>query len=158
MCKGAINFSSDNEYYTPKSVVSRFGSFDYDPATTSEKAKDLGIPNFDTIESDGLFRDWTQFKRIWVNPPFTHKHLFLEKAVNTFMQVKNEIFFLCPIEFLTTKRFCEQIKIMGGGIRLYLFNGRIKFESGRGRNEKSPAFGSVIFKLQERNEIEFMDL
>ena len=114
MSKGAINFTSDNEYYTPKSIVSRFGSFDYDPATTSEKAKDLGIPNFDTIESDGLFRDWTQFKRIWVNPPFTHKHLFLEKAVNTFMQVKNDIFFLCPIGFLTTKRFCEQIKIMGG--------------------------------------------
>lgn len=118
MSKGAINFSSDNEYYTPKSIVSRFGSFDYDPATTSEKAKDLGIPNFDTIESDGLFRDWTQFKRIWVNPPFTHKHLFLEKAVNTFIQVKNEIFFLCPIEFLTTKRFCEQIKTMGGGYKI----------------------------------------
>ena len=33
MSKGEVNFSSDNEYYTPKSIVSRFGSFDYDPAT-----------------------------------------------------------------------------------------------------------------------------
>ena len=43
MSKGAINFSSDNEYYTPKGFVAKFGSFDYDPATTKEKAEDLGI-------------------------------------------------------------------------------------------------------------------
>lgn len=115
MSKGAINFSSDNEYYTPKSIVSLFGQFDYDPATTKEKAKDLGIPNYDTIETNGLQRDWTVFKRIWINPPFTHKHLFLEKAVNTFKKVHNEIFFLAPIEFLTTKRFHKQINVLGGG-------------------------------------------
>jgi hypothetical protein len=48
MSKGAICFSNDNEYYTPKSFVERFGQFDYDPATTKEKAEDLGIPNYDT--------------------------------------------------------------------------------------------------------------
>lgn len=29
----------DNEYYTPKEIVSQFGHFDYDPATTREKSK-----------------------------------------------------------------------------------------------------------------------
>ena len=113
MSKGAIHFSSDNEYYTPKGFVAKFGSFDYDPATTKEKAEDLGIVNFDTIESDGLKTDWTQFKRIWINPPFTKKHIFLEKAVQTYLQARNEIYFLAPIEFLTTKRFNEQIKVGG---------------------------------------------
>ena len=157
MSEGAINFSSDNEYYTPKGFVAKFGSFDYDPATTKEKAEDLGIVNFDTIESDGLKTDWTQFKRIWINPPFTKKHIFLEKAVQTYLQARNDIYFLAPIEFLTTKRFNEQIK-MGGGIKLFLPNGRIKFESGLGKESRSPAFGSIVFKLQRENEIEFIEL
>lgn len=157
MSKGAINFSSDNEYYTPKGFVAKFGSFDYDPATTKEKAEDLGIVNFDTIESDGLKTDWTQFKRIWINPPFTKKHIFLEKAVQTYLQARNDIYFLAPIEFLTTKRFNEQIKV-GVGVKLFLPNGRIKFESGMGKESRSPAFGSVVFKLQSKNEIEFIEL
>ena len=157
MSKGAINFSSDNEYYTPKGFVAKFGSFDYDPATTKEKAEDLGIVNFDTIESDGLKTDWTQFKRIWINPPFTKKHIFLEKAVQTYLQARNDIYFLAPIEFLTTKRFNEQIKV-GGGVKLFLPNGRIKFESGLGKESRSPAFGSIVFKLQRENEIEFIEL
>ena len=158
MSKGAICFSNDNEYYTPKSFVARFGQFDYDPATTKEKAEDLGIQNYDTKETDGLFRDWTQFKRIWINPPFTHKHLFLEKAVKTFKEANNEIYFLSPIEFLTTRRFNEQIKIVGGGGKLFLPNGRIKFESGLGKESRSPAFGCVVFKLQRENEIVFIEL
>ena len=157
MSKGVVNFSSDNEYYTPKSFVQIFGSFDYDPATTREKAEDLGIANFDTIESDGLKTDWTQFKRIWINPPFTIKHIFLEKAVQTYLQSRNDIYFLAPIEFITTKRFNEQIK-MGGGIKLFLPNGRIKFESGLGKDARNPAFGSVVFKLQDKNEIEFIEI
>lgn len=59
MIKGAINFSNDDEYYTPKSLVSRFGVFDYDPATTAEKAAEFGVKEFDTIKTNGLLKDWT---------------------------------------------------------------------------------------------------
>lgn len=34
MAKASVNFTKDNDYYTPKSVVNYFGVFDYDPATT----------------------------------------------------------------------------------------------------------------------------
>lgn len=61
-------------------IPMRFGQFDYDPATTEEKSKELGIENFDTIETDGLKSDWTNYKNIWCNPPFTIKHEFLKKA------------------------------------------------------------------------------
>ena len=84
MSKGAINFSSDNEYYTPKNLVNYFGKFDYDPATTKEKATEFNIVNYDTIESDGLKTDWSIYSRIWINPPFTIKHKFLEKAYETY--------------------------------------------------------------------------
>lgn len=152
MSKGAINFSSDVEYYTPKELVDRFGKFDYDPATTPERAEILSIPNYDTEETDGLSQDWTKYKRIWINPPFTIKHKFLEKAWETYKQTGADIYFLCPIGFLTAKRFHN---ISGGHI--YLPNGRIKFEKSDG-TRNSPAFGSVIIKLQDTWEIEPFEL
>lgn len=153
MAKAGVNFTKDNEYYTPSSVVSYFGEFDYDPATTKEKAMDLGIEHFDTIETDGLTKDWTKYKRIWINPPFTIKHEFLKKAQETFNVARNEIYILFPIEFITTKRFHE---ICGGG-RLYVPSGRINFQSGLGKKGKSPAFGSVVMKIQDTWEIELLD-
>lgn len=113
MSKGAINFSNDNEYYTPKALVDFFGKFDYDPATTKEKAAEFGIKNYDTIETDGLKADWSKYKRIWINPPFTIKHKFLEKAVK--YQNDRDIFMLVPTGFLTTKRFHQLAR---GGVHL----------------------------------------
>lgn len=74
-----------------------FGPFDYDTATTTEKAIDLGIPNYDTIETNGLLSDWTKYRKIWINPPFTDKKSFLEKAVDTYLKTQPDIFFLAPI-------------------------------------------------------------
>lgn len=121
MAKININFTKDNEYYTPESVVNFFGKFDYDPATTPEKAKDLDIPNFDTIETDGLKQDWTKYKRIWINPPFTRKYEFLVKAWETYTYAKNDIYILFPIEFLTTEKFHKACK--GGGVFMCLVVG-----------------------------------
>lgn len=154
MSKGAINFSKDNEYYTPKELVYRFGQFDYDPATTQEKAEEFGLIDYDTEETNGLERDWSKFHRIWINPPFTIKHEFLKKAQETYDQSKAEIYFLCPIEFLTTKRFHNLCR----GGHIYLPNGRIKFQSGLGKQSKSPAFGCVIIKLADDWSVEPLEI
>ena len=116
MAKANVQFTKDNEYYTPKEFVARFGEFDYDPATTKEKAEEFGVKNYDTIETDGLTKDWTKYKRIWINPPFTRKAEFLQKAWETYQQVKNEIYILFPIEFLTTQKFHNSV---GGGANIY---------------------------------------
>ena len=144
MAKHNVQFTKDNEYYTPKEFVSLFCKFDYDPATTKEKAEEFGIKNYDTIETNGLSKEWN-YEHIWINPPFTIKHLFLEKAVETFKKYKNVIYILVPIEFLTTKRFHRIMK--GIGFDMYLPNGRIKFESGLGKKASSPAFGSVVLRI-----------
>lgn len=115
MAKASVVFTKDNEYYTPSVFVERFGKFDYDPATTKEKAAEFGIEHFDTIETDGLKADWTPYKRIWINPPFTIKHEFLKKAVETFAKTKADIYILFPIEFITTKRFHDILSGWGGG-------------------------------------------
>lgn len=154
MAKSQVQFSKDNEYYTPKSFVLRFGKFDYDPATTKDKAEEFNIENYDTLKSNGLLKDWTQYKRIWIKPPFTIKHKFLKKAQQTYDNCRNEIFILFPIEFITTQRFHN---IASGG-KLFVPNGRINFESGLGKKGKSPAFGSVVMKLQDIWEVEMFDL
>ena len=154
MAKAGVTFTKDNEYYTPKGFVDSFGKFDYDPATTKEKAEEFGVQNYDTIDTDGLNKDWTQYKRIWINTPFTIKHVFLEKAWKTYLEARNEIYILFPIEFITTKRFH---KLVGGG-KIFIPNGRIKFESGLGKKSSSPAFGSVVMKLQDIWEIELINL
>lgn len=137
--------SRDNEFYTPKYIVDKFGKFDYDPATTKEKATEFGIKHFDTIETDGLKADWTKYKRIWINPPFTIKHEFLIKAVETYKTSKNEIYILVPIEFLTTKRF--HIIMEGVNYILYIPNKRISFESGLNKKLSHTSFGTVIIKI-----------
>lgn len=151
MAKAGVVFTKDNEYYTPFDFVARFGKFDYDPATTKEKAEEFGIKEYDTIETDGLKTDWTKYKRIWINPPFTIKHEFLKKAVETFEKTRADIYILFPIEFITTKRFHEILKEWGGVI--YVPNGRIKFQSGLGKKASSPAFGSCVMKLADISTI-----
>ena len=148
------SFKKDNEYYTPKWVVDLFGDFDYDPATVKEKAIEFGIKNYDTIESDGLTKDWKKYKRIWCNPPFTIKQDFLRKAQETYDECGNEIYMLFPIEFMTTKRFHDIVK--GGTV--YIPNGRINFESGLGKKGRSPAFGSVIFKVGGEPKIRYINI
>lgn len=149
MPKANVQFTKDNEYYTPKSFVEYFGKFDYDPATTKEKAEEFWLINYDTIETNWLEKDWTQFKRIWINPPFTIKHEFLKKASDTYRIAKNEIYILFPIEFLTTKRFYSNFQKW----TVYIPNGRICFESWLWKKWKSPAFWSVVFKLSDNWEV-----
>lgn len=156
MSKKSVVFTKDNEYYTPKSVVDYFGVFDYDPATTVEKAEEFGVSAYDTIDTDGLSKDWTQYKKVWVNPPFTRKHEFVRKAYETYRQVKNDIYILVPIEFLTTKRFHDASQGMGG--KLYIPSGRINFQSGIGKKGKSPAFGSIVLKVQDTWEVELISI
>ena len=152
MAKSQVQFTKDNEYYTPKDFVYRFGHFKYDPETTKEKAEEFGISNYDTIETNGLNKDWTPYSRIWINPPFTKKHEFIAKAWETYLKAKNEIYILFPIEFLTTARFHNSV----GGGKIFIPNGRINFESGLGKKGKSPAFGSVVMKIQDEWEIELI--
>ena len=146
MSKGSINFNeSVVEWYTPKYIIDKFGSFDYDPSTTEERVKEFGIPNFDTIETDGLKRDWTKFNKIWINPPFNKKKEFLKKAVDSFLtNDRLDLFILLPVSYLCTKTFHD---IYSKSYDIYLPNGRIKFETGKGENPKSPAFGSVIVRI-----------
>ena len=147
MSNGAIRFAENDEYYTPKEMVDLFGQFDYDPATTQGKAEEFNIKNYDTVDTNSLAQDWTKYKKIWINPPFTLKSEFLEKAIKTYKEAKNDIYFLMPVSFLTTQKFHKLVGELGGVF--YIPNGRLKFESGNNRTLKSPAFGTLVYKIGE---------
>lgn len=144
----------DDEYYTPKYIVDLFGKFDYDPATNEHKAKEFGIKEYDTIETDGLQRDWTKYNRIWCNPPFTQKKEFFTKAQDFYDKTHKDIYILLPANYLVTRDFHNTIK---GGI-IYIPNRRINFESGNGKVTKSAYFGSVIIKLNKEWKVELIKL
>ena len=141
---GYFNQSQNDEWYTPKYIVDYFGKFEYDPATTKEKAKEFGIKEYDTKETNGLNKDWTKYKRIWLNPPFTLKKEFLIKAQETYNRVLNDIYICIPVNYLTTKQFHSIIK----GCIIFLPNGRFKFEK-KGQPAKSPSLGCIIIKLSD---------
>ena len=142
-----------DEDYTPKYFVEYFGNFDYDPATTKKQASYLNIYNYDTIDTDGLNKEWN-YKKIWVNPPFTKKFEFLKKAVESYKKYNNEIYILFPIESMTTKKFYDAIDNVK--FKLYIPNFRLGFivddiEYSHG------AFGIVVLKLQYIFEIELIN-
>lgn len=156
MSKGSINFNENAvEYYTPKYIVDKFGKFDYDPATTDEKAKEFGIADYDTVETDGLKRDWTKFKKIWINPPFNQKKEFLQKAVDTLLANQYAtIYILLPIAYLCTKAFHDIMKTIDNKYDIFIPNGRIKFETGDDKKLKTPAFGSVIIQMASYSNLD----
>jgi hypothetical protein len=45
----------------------------------------------------------------------------------------------------------------GLGGKLFIPNGRINFQSGLGKKGKSPAFGSVVMKIQDTWEVVLID-
>lgn len=148
-----IDLSKNDEWYTPKYLVDYFGKFDYDPATTDEKAKEFGIKYYDTKETNGLTKDWTKYNRIWLNPPFTLKKEFLSKAVETYNISNNEIYVCIPVAYLTTKQFHSIVK----GAIIYLPNGRFKFER-KGQIAKSPSLGCIVIKLNPSWELKTINL
>lgn len=157
MAKGNVEFVKNDEYYTPKETLEFFGGgFDYDPATNERKALEFGIVNYDTIETNGLTKDWTKYKKIWCNPPFTRKFEFLEKAVQTYKQNNNiQIYFLTTTESICTKKFNDITKDVS--YKVYVPNGRINFESRNGKITKSPAFSTVVIHFCNLRQIEVIE-
>lgn len=163
----AYDFKKDDEYYTPKSILDTIAKienidwFDYDPATNQIQTEYLEIKNYDTIETDGLKADWSSYKNIWINPPFTMKNEFLKKAIETYTNDKTKnIYLLIPIAFLTTKQFHKILDFENVFFKLFIPTGRICFLK-RGYQEKkfeSPAFGCVIIKLQDHPEMVKFDI
>ena len=135
MSKGQVEFTKDNEYYTPKQVVDFFGQFDYDPATTKEKAKEFGITTYDTIETDGLKQDWTN-ETVYVNPPYSKCKEWVFKSWFEWFYNNATVVMLLPVR-TDTKWFHQWVYNIA---EIRFLKGRLKF----GDSKNSAPFPSMI--------------
>ncbi len=152
----------NDEWYTPEWVLTALNlNFVYDPATTEWNAKRLNIPNFDTIDTDGLKQNWKEKAKdgdIWINPPFTLKPDFLKKAVEEIKGgFEGVIAYLAPANALTNKYIQEILK--GIKVSLVIPDGRISFIDENMQPSKGAAFGSVILLLNtSQNKLIFSNM
>lgn len=160
--KTNAKLNNDNDWYTPLNIYENIlnlfnlNKFDYDPATTKELAKNANIKFYDDIETNGLKQDWRSYKNIWINPPFTLKKDFIEKAYLEILDNKSHIeniFILIPIETLTNLNTYNLLSKNNNMLfrNIIISKGRIKFvkrSNDRIYTQKtSPFFSTVIIHL-----------
>lgn len=68
-----------DEWLTPREIIIVLGPFDLDPCSPIVRPWPTANHHF-TIEDDGLSQDWTQYGRVWLNPPYgPHTGTWLER-------------------------------------------------------------------------------
>lgn len=58
----------NDEWFTPREILSKLGEFDLDPCTSERRPWDTAAKHL-TIKDNGLLASWRG--RVWLNPPFS---------------------------------------------------------------------------------------
>ena len=131
---------SSDEFATPawfvQPIADAVGGFDLDPAAGAEDQK-LASTRF-TKDEDGLSQDW--FGNVWLNPPFSNKVEWLEKAVTEVHDGNAElVVVLLPVD-TSTHWFHD---LVGQADLIHFQQGRLRFSGGGGSN-RNPNFGIML--------------
>ena len=134
---GYIQTAKTHEWETPQDLFDKLNAefhFELDPCATIDNAK---CDRFFTIEQDGLAQDWTQYRSIFVNPPYGREiALWAEKAYETARSGKSTVVLLVPAR-TDTKWFHDYVL---GKAEIRFIRGRIRF----GGAKAGAPFPSVI--------------
>src|ERR1041384_303532 len=119
-----VHYSSkSNEWETPIDLFNRLNDefhFNLDAAATHDNHL---CDNYFTIENDALKQDWTQYKSIFVNPPYSRLiGKFVEKAYN---ESKKNCIIVMLIPARTCTKFFHNYIMKSKEIRF--IKGRCKF-------------------------------
>jgi site-specific DNA-methyltransferase (adenine-specific) len=136
-----------DDYATPKSLISRleraFGRFDLDVCASQ---KNSVCEKFFDKDQNGLEQDW-QGSLVWVNPPYSQKNEFIEKAHRE-AQKGTKIIMLFPA-FTETKWFAD---LKEKSDWLLFLTGRLVFNEHE--QKETAKFSSVLgFFNIERTEL-----
>lgn len=137
-------FSSNTDLWaTPQYFFDELNkefNFDVDVCATKENAK---CKKYFTKDDDGLLQDWTQFRSIWINPPYGREiGKWVEKAFNTFNECHNVIVMLLPAR--TDTKWFHNFIYKKSEIRF--IKGRLKF----GDSKNSAPFPSMVVIFKEK--------
>lgn len=119
-----VHFSSiSNEWETPKDLFIKYDNiyhFQLDAAATKENTL---CKNYYTIENDSLVQNWSQYKSIWLNPPYGRQiGKFIKKAYEE--SLKN-CTVVCLIPARTDTSYFHDYCLKYGKIEF--LRGRLKF-------------------------------
>lgn len=146
--KHEFHEDKSDEYATPRSVVEPLaeavGGFDLDPASGAEPQPHAAETY--TEQDDGLAQPW--FGTVWLNPPFSKKEAFVEKARQEVLDGRAElVIVLLPVD-VSTDLFQNQI---ASADVLCFRDKRLSFDGGGGRN-RNPNFG-VLFAVWAQGDV-----
>lgn len=114
--------SRTDEWGTPQTVFDALNKefhFDLDAAAQADNAK------CEKFFSDALFEDWTQYKSVFVNPPYSQNKQFLKKAFES--GKKTTVVVLCPCR--TDTIWFHEYAMQAKEIRFV--KGRLKYNDGK---------------------------
>lgn len=138
--KHEFHEDKSDEYATPRSFVDPIaeavGGFDLDPASGAED-RPIASTRY-TEEDDGLSQDW--FGTVWLNPPFSEKTEFVEKARTEYHDGNIDLaVILLPVD-TSTSLFHQHVV---DAEVLWFKKSRLSFDGPGGRN-RNPNFGVML--------------
>lgn len=121
--EGPQNTQTD-VWITPKWIIDKIGISDLDPCAWLPNGKPIveTANNYFIESQDGLKQDWTKYKSVFVNFPYSQSREWLEKCAY-FGKLGVEIIVLCFVRS-ETKAWQNNVKSSTG---INLINKRIKF-------------------------------
>ena len=140
---------STDEWYTPKWIIEKLGSFDLDPCSPSERPFDTAAVHI-TKEQDGLKHDWGN-SRVWLNPPYS------SSLLNAFVKRLSEHGNGMALLVSRIDNLLFQETIFPHATSMYVLRKRVKFIASDGQR-KSPMFGSLLIAFGEECDRRLRDL
>ena len=165
------NVGKNDEWFTPRWVIDFIRKeynieIDLDAASSIENSERLSIDYYFDKKINALDADWEVEAKdkinIWLNPPFTLKKQFLEKAVEEFKKGKiDNLFFLINADALTVNYAYDFLKPLQEKklLNLIIPKGRINFINPDDPKKINSIFGSVIihFTKNKNYGIKYVD-
>ena len=141
-----VSQSGEQDRRTPLEVFKELDkefNFSLDPCTSSEKNGNLGTPYYFTKEQDGLKKDWSKFKSIFINPPFKDMNKWVDKILSE-IEKNNKITIVLLAPAKTETKWFHKLINFKYLNELRFQKGRVTFEG----HENSFIIGICYFILK----------
>lgn len=138
----SVTTKTSDTWITPKSIVSRLGSFDLDPCAHVDMPFHHAKNEY-TIKDDGLVQQW--YGRVWLNPPYSKAKQFIKKLA----EHGNGIAFIYTR--VETQMFFDYVWDKADAI--FFFKGRVKCIRENGETCSSPPASNCLVAYGKDNVV-----